>query len=86
MDSEDTLYGRIKNGVLTLPGNNASIRVDGGGQLHKESLAGWRGLSLKVCLRSAGLAPPCRCCPPPGEHGKGCNHPYRKPASSAGER
>ena len=27
MDSEDTLYGRIKNGVLTLPGNNASIRV-----------------------------------------------------------
>src|SRR6516225_11436602 len=30
MNSEDTLYGRIKNGVLTLSGNNASIRVDGG--------------------------------------------------------
>ena len=25
-----TLYGRIKNGVLTLSGNNAGIRVDGG--------------------------------------------------------
>jgi CRISPR-associated protein Cas1 len=30
MNSADTLYGRIKNGVLTLSGNNASIRVDGG--------------------------------------------------------
>ena len=31
MNSEDMLYGRIKNGVLTLSGNNnASIRVDGG--------------------------------------------------------
>ena len=30
MNSEDTLYGRVKNGVLTLSGNNASIRVDGG--------------------------------------------------------
>jgi CRISPR-associated protein Cas1 len=30
MNSEDTLYGRINNGVLTLSGNNASIRVDGG--------------------------------------------------------
>ena len=30
MKSEDTLYGRIKNGVLTLSGNNASIRIDGG--------------------------------------------------------
>jgi hypothetical protein len=30
MNSEDTLYGRIKNGVLALSGNNASIRVDGG--------------------------------------------------------
>jgi CRISP-associated protein Cas1 len=30
MNSEDTLYGRIKNGVLTLSGNNASIRIDGG--------------------------------------------------------
>jgi hypothetical protein len=30
MNSEDTPYGRIKNGVLTLSGNNASIRVDGG--------------------------------------------------------
>jgi hypothetical protein len=30
MNSEDTLYGQIKNGVLTLSGNNASIRVDGG--------------------------------------------------------
>ena len=30
MNAEDTLYGRIKNGVLTLSGNNASIRVDGG--------------------------------------------------------
>ena len=30
MNSDDTLYGRIKNGVLTLSGNNASIRVDGG--------------------------------------------------------
>src|SRR6516225_4727149 len=30
MNSEDTLYGRIKNGVLTLSGNKASIRVDGG--------------------------------------------------------
>ncbi len=30
MNSEDVLYGRIKNGVLTLSGNNASIRVDGG--------------------------------------------------------
>jgi CRISPR-associated protein Cas1 len=28
--SEDSLYGRIKNGVLTLSGNNASIRVDSG--------------------------------------------------------
>ena len=30
LNSEDTLYGRVKNGVLTLSGNNASIRVDGG--------------------------------------------------------
>jgi CRISPR-associated protein Cas1 len=30
MNSDDTLFGRIKNGVLTLSGNNASIRVDGG--------------------------------------------------------
>lgn len=30
MNSDDTLYGRIKNGVLTLSGNNASLRVDGG--------------------------------------------------------
>lgn len=30
MNSDDTLYGRIKNRVLTLSGNNASIRVDGG--------------------------------------------------------
>jgi CRISPR-associated protein Cas1 len=30
VNSEDTLYGRIKNGVLTLSGNSASIRVDGG--------------------------------------------------------
>jgi CRISPR-associated protein Cas1 len=30
MNSDDTLYGRIKNGVLTLSGNNASIRIDGG--------------------------------------------------------
>ncbi len=30
MNSDDTLYGRIKNGVLTLSGNNASIRLDGG--------------------------------------------------------
>jgi CRISPR-associated endonuclease Cas1 len=30
MNSDDTLYGRIKNGVLTLSGNNASIRVDSG--------------------------------------------------------
>jgi CRISP-associated protein Cas1 len=30
MNSHDTLYGRIKNGVLTLSGNNASIRLDGG--------------------------------------------------------
>jgi CRISP-associated protein Cas1 len=30
MNSGDTLFGRIKNGVLTLSGNNASIRVDGG--------------------------------------------------------
>jgi CRISPR-associated protein Cas1 len=30
MNADNTLYGRIKNGVLTLSGNNASIRVDGG--------------------------------------------------------
>jgi CRISPR-associated protein Cas1 len=30
MNSDDCLFGRIKNGVLTLSGNNASIRVDGG--------------------------------------------------------
>jgi CRISPR-associated endonuclease Cas1 len=30
MNADDTLYGRIKNGVLNLSGNNASIRVDGG--------------------------------------------------------
>jgi len=30
MNSDDTLCGRVKNGVLTLSGNNASIRVDGG--------------------------------------------------------
>ena len=30
MNSDDTLFGRIKNGVLTLSGNNASIRVEGG--------------------------------------------------------
>jgi CRISPR associated protein Cas1 len=30
MNSEDVLYGRIKNGVLTLSGNKASIRVEGG--------------------------------------------------------
>jgi CRISPR-associated protein Cas1 len=30
MNSDDTLYGRIKNRVLTISGNNASIRVDGG--------------------------------------------------------
>jgi CRISPR-associated protein Cas1 len=30
MNSDDTLFGQVKNGVLTLSGNNASIRVDGG--------------------------------------------------------
>jgi CRISPR-associated protein Cas1 len=30
MNSEDTLYGQVKNRVLTLSGNNASIRVEGG--------------------------------------------------------
>lgn len=30
MNSDDALYGRIKNRVLTLSGNNSSIRVDGG--------------------------------------------------------
>ena len=30
MNADDTLYGRIKNSVLTLSGNKASIRVDGG--------------------------------------------------------
>jgi CRISPR-associated endonuclease Cas1 len=30
MNTDDTLFGRIKNGVLTLSGNNSSIRVDGG--------------------------------------------------------
>jgi CRISPR-associated endonuclease Cas1 len=30
MNSDDTLYGRIKNRVLTISGNNASIRIDGG--------------------------------------------------------
>src|SRR5229473_179162 len=30
MNSDDTLFGRIKNGVLTISGNNSSIRVDGG--------------------------------------------------------
>ena len=30
MNSDDTLFGRIKNGVLTLSGNNASVRVDAG--------------------------------------------------------
>jgi CRISPR-associated endonuclease Cas1 len=30
MNADDTLYGRIKNRVLTISGNNPSIRVDGG--------------------------------------------------------
>src|SRR5438270_12038121 len=30
MNSADTLFGRIKNRVLTISGNNSSIRVDGG--------------------------------------------------------
>jgi len=30
MNSDDTLFGGNKNGVLTLSGNNASIRVEGG--------------------------------------------------------
>jgi CRISPR-associated protein Cas1 len=30
MNADDMVYGRIKNGLLTLSGNNASIRVDGG--------------------------------------------------------
>jgi CRISPR-associated endonuclease Cas1 len=30
MNAEDTLYGRVKNGVLTISGNNPSIWVDGG--------------------------------------------------------
>jgi CRISPR-associated protein Cas1 len=30
VNSDDTLYGRIKNRVLTISGNNSSIRVDGG--------------------------------------------------------
>jgi CRISPR-associated endonuclease Cas1 len=30
MNSDDTLFGRIKNGVLTISGNSPSIRVDGG--------------------------------------------------------
>jgi len=30
MKADDTLYGRIKNGVLTLSGNNSRITVDGG--------------------------------------------------------
>jgi hypothetical protein len=30
MNSSDTLFGRIKNRVLTLSGNNASVKVDGG--------------------------------------------------------
>jgi CRISPR-associated endonuclease Cas1 len=30
MNSHDILFGRIKNGVLTISGNNPSIRVDGG--------------------------------------------------------
>src|SRR5690242_345185 len=30
MNADDTLYGRIKNGVLTISGNNSSIRVEGG--------------------------------------------------------
>lgn len=30
MNSDDTLFGRIKNGVLTISGNNPSIKVDGG--------------------------------------------------------
>jgi hypothetical protein len=30
MNSADTLYGRIKNCVLTISGNSPSIRVDGG--------------------------------------------------------
>jgi CRISPR-associated protein Cas1 len=30
MNADDTLYGRIKNGVLTLSGNNSHITVDGG--------------------------------------------------------
>jgi hypothetical protein len=30
MNSDDTLYGRIKNRVLTISGNSRSIRVDGG--------------------------------------------------------
>ena len=30
MNSDDTLYGRIKNRVLTISGNSPSIRVDGG--------------------------------------------------------
>jgi hypothetical protein len=30
MSPDDTLFGRIKNGVLTISGNNPSIRVDGG--------------------------------------------------------
>src|SRR6266404_9097720 len=30
MNADDTLYGRIKNRVLTISGNSPSIRVDGG--------------------------------------------------------
>jgi hypothetical protein len=44
----------------------------------KASPADRRGSHLKVCLRSVDLTLPCRCCPPHGEHGKGCATTHTK--------
>jgi len=52
MISDDILYGRIKNGVLTISGNNPSIRVDGGCLVVADGpvpvLANHRGAALPV--------------------------------------
>ena len=51
MNADDTLYGRIKNGVLTISGNNARITVDGG---YLRISDGAYGQSAELRLRRDG--------------------------------
>jgi CRISPR-associated endonuclease Cas1 len=53
MNSDDTLYGRIKNRVLTVSGNNPSIRVDGGYLVVSDG-------PMPVPSTHSGAAPPAK--------------------------